>query len=148
MNTDFKDQPATPREIRDRIAANWRAPLTPAPEPSPDAPKAPPTPTDAQILVEGVQRIASERGLDVAALMDSVAFTNELAVIEPGDTDAITRAISAVTDANPALARTKALLKSNPAQGGSGTSPVRLRPSIDPLEAIRSRFDHYPKGAM
>ncbi|HET6909836.1 MAG TPA: hypothetical protein VFH54_10900 [Mycobacteriales bacterium] len=72
---------------------------------------------------------------DPIALIDSRAFMQQVAAIDPADTSAITQAITQAVTANPRLARSQApRMQPNPAQGTSAQPPLGLNERIAEAE--------------
>lgn len=90
-----------------------------------------------------VFRAADAADGDPIALLDSRAFLEKVADIEPSDTTALAAAITAAVAENPRLGKTTpavppvpgAGMKPNPAQGSSASPPLGLDAQITAAEA-------------
>jgi hypothetical protein len=79
-----------------------------------------------------VYRLAAAGGGNPAAVLDSLAFRQSVAAVDPGDVDAVTAAIKAAVTANPALAAIPArgVPAPNPALGSSASGAPDLEAQI------------------
>lgn len=82
-----------------------------------------------------VYRAAQGGNADPAALLDSRAFLEKAATIDPSDSAAVSAAIAEAVAANPRLGRPEPQgMKRNPAQGASASPPLGIAEQIAAAE--------------
>jgi hypothetical protein len=109
-----KDEPVDPAVLTDQLTASQAAAKS------------------AQIEL-AVFRAATVTDADASALLDSRAFLEKVAKLDPTDTPAFTAAIAEAVTANPRLGKaTQAApgMKPNPAQGRSDSPPLGIAERI------------------
>ena len=108
------------------------------PPAAPPAPRAE-VPQGVQGLAATVTKVAANLGASVPALLDSVAFTDQLARLDDGDLQGVTNAVRVAIEANPQLVATKPAPRPFAGQGASSNGMVHSPPQT-PRESIRQQL--------
>lgn len=115
------DEPADPAKLTEQLTAQTAAAK------------------QAQIEL-AVYRASVETKADPAALLDSRAFLEKVATLDPADTTALATAITEAVTANPRLGAAPATgsptgMQRNPAQGASASPPLGIDAQIEAAHA-------------